>query len=77
MGYGLLIGKPHRYVNSHPGKLSLLLSAGREMSNSESAVTFCGWEVKTGMARSVDARVGGCNYSFIRTIPERVRGKLS
>jgi len=31
---------------SHPGQLSLLPSAGREMSTSQSAVMLCGWEVK-------------------------------
>ena len=33
---------------SHPGLLSLLPSAGREVSNSQSAVMLCGWGVKTG-----------------------------
>jgi len=31
------------------GQLSLLPSAGREMSTSQSAVTLCGWGLKEGM----------------------------
>jgi len=31
---------------SNPGQLSLLSSAGREMSTSQSAVMLCGWGVK-------------------------------
>jgi len=30
---------------SHPGQLSLLPSAGQEVSTSQSAVTLCGWGV--------------------------------
>jgi len=41
---------------SHPGQVSLLPSAGREMSTSQSAVMLCGWAVKAGI---VDERVGG------------------
>jgi len=37
---------------SHPGQLSLLPSAGREMSTSQSAVVLCDWGVKAGMALS-------------------------
>ena len=37
---------------SHPGQLSLLPSAGREMSTSQSAVTLCGRGVKAGVAHS-------------------------
>ena len=37
---------------SHPGQLSLLPSAGREMSTSQSAMMLCGWGVKAGMAHS-------------------------
>jgi len=33
---------------SHPGKLSLLPSVGREMSTSQSAVMLCGWGVSKG-----------------------------
>jgi len=43
-------GKP-----SHPGQLSLLPSAGREMSTSQSAMTLCCWRVKAGMAYSTSA----------------------
>jgi len=34
------------------GQLSLLPSAGREMSTSQSAVMLCGWGVKAGMVHS-------------------------
>jgi len=44
----LLAGEPP----SHPGQLSLLPSAGQEMSASQSAVMLCSWEVKAGMAHS-------------------------
>ena len=47
---------------SHPGQLSLLPSAGREMSTSQSAVMLCCWGVKAGMVHCfilfVDKRVG-------------------
>jgi len=45
----LQAGIPPRYVTSHPGQLSLLLSAGREMSTDLRALKLCGWEVKAGM----------------------------
>jgi len=46
---------------SYPGQLSLLPSAEREMSTSQSAVTLCGSGVKAGMVHIplVDKRVGG------------------
>jgi len=37
---------------SHPGQLSLLPSAGQEMSTSQSAVMLCGWGVKAGIVNS-------------------------
>ena len=37
---------------SHPGQLSLLPSAGREMSTNQSVVTLCGWVIKAGVAHS-------------------------
>jgi len=37
---------------SHPGQLSLLPSAGREMSTNQSAVMLCGWGVKAAMVHS-------------------------
>jgi len=37
------------YVISHPGQLSLLPSAGWQMSTVKSAVTPYGWGVKAGM----------------------------
>ena len=49
-----------RFVASHPGQLSILPSAGREMSTSQSAVMLCGWGVKAGMVPfTMDKRVGG------------------
>jgi len=45
---------------SHPGQLSLLPSAGREMSTSQSAMMLCGWGVKAGMVIPlVNKHVGG------------------
>jgi len=45
-----------------PGQLSLLPSAGREMSTSQRALMLSGWGVKAGMVHStsplVDKRVG-------------------
>jgi len=37
---------------SHPGQLSLLPSAGREVSTSQSVVMLCGWGVNAGMVHS-------------------------
>jgi len=37
----------------HPGQLSVLPSAAREMSTSQRAMTFCGSGVKAGMAHSI------------------------
>ena len=37
---------------SHPGQLSLLPYAGREMSTGQSAVMLCGWGVKAGTVHS-------------------------
>jgi len=37
---------------SHPGQLSLLPSAGWEMTTSQSAVMLCSWEEKVGMVHS-------------------------
>ena len=42
---------------SNPGQLSLLPSAGREMSTSQSAVMLCGWRAKAGMAHSLHLRI--------------------
>ena len=44
MGDRLRAGIPPRYVTSHLGQLSLLLSVGREMSTDQSAVMRCGWK---------------------------------
>jgi len=38
--------------SASPGQLSLLPSAAREMSTSQSAVMLCGWGVKAGMVHS-------------------------
>jgi len=37
------------YVINHSGQLSLLPSAGWEMSTGQMAVKLCGWEVEAGM----------------------------
>ena len=50
MGDRLRAGEPFSILPSHPGQLSLLPSAGREMSTNQSAVTLCGWELKAGVA---------------------------
>ena len=52
----LRTSKPPPYVSSRPGQLSLLPSAGWEMSISQSAVTLCDWGVEWFIS-SVDARV--------------------
>jgi len=41
-----------RYVTSHPGQLSLLPSAGWEMTSSQSVVMLCSWGIKAGTAHS-------------------------
>jgi len=52
------MGDRLRWINhlsispSHLGQLTLLPSAGREMSSSRSAVMLCGWGVKAGMVHS-------------------------
>jgi len=48
---------PQTLMNGHSelkldAQLSLLPSAGREMSTSQSAVMLCGWGVKAGMVHS-------------------------
>jgi len=59
-GDRLRTGKPHRYVTSHPGQLSLLLSAGREISTGQSVVMLCSWgAVKHDLLFHVYARAGG------------------
>ena len=45
-------GKSPQYFTEPTGKLSLLPSAGREMSTGQSEVTLCGWGVKAGMVHS-------------------------
>ena len=40
MGDRLRTGKPPRFVTSHSGELSLLLSAGRKKSTGQSKVTL-------------------------------------
>jgi len=44
---------PPPYATSHPGQLSPLPYAVREMSTGQSAVMLCGWGVKAGMAHIV------------------------
>ena len=48
MGDHLGMGKPPRNATCHPGQLSLLPFAGREISTGQSAVMLCGWGVKAG-----------------------------
>ena len=60
MGDRLQAGKALQYLIKLPSQLSLLPSAGREMSISQSAVMLCGWEVKAGwLIPLVDKRVDG------------------
>jgi len=63
---------------SHPGQLSLLLSAGREISTSQSAVMLCGWGVKTCMVHSTCGWTCGwqvklCDPLLTRAMPEHFR----
>ena len=65
----------------HPDQLSLLPSVGWEMSTSQSAVTFCGWEVKTDIAHCTCGQtcrwqVKLCDSSLTRAISERLRDEL-
>jgi len=48
LGWVIVFGQTnHLSISpSHPDQLSLLPSAGREVSTSQSAVTFCGWTVR-------------------------------
>jgi len=46
MGDRLRTSQPPRYVTSHPGQLSLLPSAGWEMSTSQSAEMLCFWSMQ-------------------------------
>ena len=41
-----------KHLSISPSQLSLLPSAGREMSTSQSAVMLCGWGVKASMVYS-------------------------
>jgi len=52
LGWVIVFGRANHLSISpyHPGQLSLLPSAGREISTGQSAVTLCGWGVKAGMA---------------------------
>jgi len=60
MGDRLRAGKQPRYAISHPGQLSLLPCAEREMSTGHNVVMLCGWEVKAGwLIPYEDMRVGG------------------
>jgi len=56
---------------SRPGQLSLLLSAGREMSTGRSAVMLRGWEVKEGMVHST------CGWQVKLCDPTLTRANLS
>jgi len=60
------------YTISHPGQLSILLSAGWKMSTGQIIVTLCGCEVKTGMAHStcgLNMRVSGKTVDRLYGLP--------
>ena len=64
-----------------PGQLSLLSSAGWEMSTGQNVVTLCGWEVKAGMVHSICGCMGGwqiklCDPSSTCAIPDCLKGEL-
>ena len=66
----LRAGKPPQYF-TQPGQLSLLPSAGREMSSGRRSVMLRGWGVKARwLIPYVDKRVGGrlklCDPSLTR-----------
>jgi len=70
-----------RISPSNRGQLSLLFSAGREMSTSQSAVMLCGWEAKAGWLIPVVDKTCGwqvklCDPSLTRAVHElsRLRG---
>jgi len=67
MGDRLRTGKPAQY---HPGQLSLLPYAGREMSTAgQSAVMLCGWGVKSGwLIPSVDKRIHGWQVKLLSLV---------
>ena len=62
---------------SHPGQLSLLSSAGLEISTGQSPVMLCGWGVKAGMAHSTCGQTRGwqvklCDPSLTPAMPGRL-----
>ena len=67
----LQAGIPTQYVTSHPCQLSLLPSAGREMSTGQTAVKLCGWLIQT-----CGWQVKRCNPMFTRAMPERLTDEL-
>ena len=61
----------HKTKSSQMGcsrQLSILPSAGREMSTGQSAVTRCGWGVKARMAHSICGRTRGWQLNCTRTV---------
>jgi len=52
MGDCLLQNKLPVYVIIHPGQLSLLPSAGQEISTGQNMMMLCGWGMKEGVAPS-------------------------
>jgi len=70
----LRAGKSPQFVTSHSGQLSLLPSAEQKMSAGQSAVTLCGWGVKTGVVHSTCGQT--CDPSLTRAIPERFRDEF-
>jgi len=70
------IGKPPWYVTNHPGQLTILPSAGQEISTGQSVAMLQGWEIKASMAHSICGRTCGwqvdlCDPSLTGAIPEQ------
>jgi len=67
--------KSPRYVTSRQGQLSLLPSAGRELSTGQSAGILWGWGVKAGLAQCIVKSFGWkvilCDPLLTRSISER------
>jgi len=55
---------------SHSCQLSLLPSAGWEMSTSHRAVTFCSWGVKAGIINSTTTTITTVLWPFFRDHPD-------
>jgi len=75
MGYRLRAGKPPQRLTEPTRPLSILPSAGREISIGHSAVMLCGWGVKADGSFLVDKCVGGCRVALCD--PSLTRANLS